>query len=70
MKKKRYEISILRCQTCGYVFKIPRPVSHKRARGHVKTMYCPSCQAIRNFTEYREFIRDGTGKEVVNYEKQ
>lgn len=42
--KRKTTISELTCPECGTVMFVPRRLSKKRERGHVKTMWCPTCK--------------------------
>lgn len=46
--------STLYCQICGLKMVIPRKLAHKRPIGHIKTMYCSTCQQKTNFIEEPE----------------
>ena len=55
MKKKVMYYSTLHCKECNLLMVIPRPVSHKRPEGHIKTMYCAVCKKETDFIEtYKE----------------
>lgn len=52
MKRRRLAgISELVCVDCGYVVFVPRMQGKLRAHGHVKTMWCPLCEAITDHIE-------------------
>ena len=55
MKKRSYFISRLQCSKCGNITTIPRRNNRRRARHHVKTMYCPFCQVETDFTELDDY---------------
>ena len=55
MKQVRnYTISKCVCTECGLVFPIPRKKGATREKGHIKSMWCISCKAIKEFYEIRE----------------
>ena len=47
-------MSSLHCGVCYFINPIIRPQGKRRARGHVKTMWCPRCRDIRDFVENGE----------------
>lgn len=52
MKKRRLAgISALACVDCGHVMFVPRMQDTLKAGGHVKTMWCPWCEAITDHIE-------------------
>lgn len=51
MRRRRMQVSYLECPVCGSAATVPRPMSRKRPRGHVKTMWCPMCKDVRDFVE-------------------
>lgn len=54
MRKRRYSvISNFVCPECKNIIPLPRNHGKQRAKGHIKTLYCPYCKADRNFTEIR-----------------
>lgn len=55
MKKRSYFISRLQCNQCGNITAIPRRSNRRKARHHVKTMYCPFCQTETDFIELDDF---------------
>ena len=58
MKRKNlYKISNFVGIDCGTVIPLPR-VSRQREKGHIKDIWCPMCQRMHHFTEYKqnEFI--------------
>lgn len=65
MKHTTFEMSILRCSNCGKTVMIPRQFGRKRAKGHIKDMWCPYCETESKFVEYREFMKNGLGEEVM-----
>ena len=55
------------CQSCGCKLSLPRKKSSRRERGHIKTMWCPTCQCEQDFIEVRaeDFSLDYV-KEKIN----
>jgi hypothetical protein len=49
----RLTISRLYCSTCGQPRDIPRPERRLREVGHIKSMFCATCQRKRPFVENR-----------------
>ena len=48
---------------CGLIFPIPRKKSAAREKGHIKDIWCPSCEKIRKFFEIRDCDLDIWSKE-------
>lgn len=63
-RDQQYKCDILICNECGNRTTVPRMLGSRRARGHIKDMYCPYCKQITKFTEYQQedFIRTMDGK--------
>lgn len=59
---KRYSISECICPECGSKMFVPRKLSRKRERGHVKDIYCPFCKKVVKMLEVRDgdFYSKGT----------
>ena len=53
-ERKNYKISILECTVCGKDMYVPRRFGRFRAKGHIKTMYCPYCDRKTDFIETGE----------------
>lgn len=58
MRKQRFmDLSTLTCKECNGKMIIPRNHGDRRARGHIKDMWCPYCKAERKFVELAEYVR-------------
>lgn len=55
---RKYTYSSLYCSVCNLRMTIPRPTHHKRAEGHIKTMYCAKCGKITDFIEQNYISRE------------
>ena len=54
--KKNVTISDFYCVRCGRKgLSLPRKVGQQRPAGHLKSMYCPTCQKVVNHVEVRPF---------------
>lgn len=51
MKKQPVTYTELECSTCRMTMPIPRKVSKRRKTGHIKHMYCTTCQEVTAFEE-------------------
>lgn len=47
-------MSSLMCSVCSFEMKIPRKRGNMRKKGHIKHMWCPTCQETRAFEENYE----------------
>lgn len=53
MSRKRWSItSNFICPKCGLEFPIPRNHGQQREKGHIKDLYCPTCNKVQKFREY------------------
>lgn len=52
-KRKVRVISNLICPECGLNFPLPRTHGEKRKNGHIKDVYCPKCNKVQKFKEYK-----------------
>ena len=52
-KKKIRVISNFICPECGLNFPLPRNHGRQRKNGHIKDIYCPKCDKIQKFREYK-----------------
>ncbi len=50
------------CETCGGEMFVPRKKSRKREEGHIKTMWCPYCKAVKDFRECEFLVESGAAK--------
>lgn len=50
----RTELREVACETCGHRMPIQRRRSKLRSTGHVKHMYCPTCEKITAHTESKD----------------
>lgn len=51
MKKSKVVLSQLCCDVCNFEMTIPRKANKQKTKGHIKHMYCPSCQVVQPFIE-------------------
>ena len=51
--KKQYEISTFYCTKCAGKIELPRKMSQKREKGHLKKIYCINCKEEINHLEIR-----------------
>lgn len=54
-RRSQFEISSFECPGCGKRFPLPRKMKQRRKKGHIKTLYCPFCNKMQDFTEYQGF---------------
>lgn len=55
MRKQRFmDLSIMTCVDCGKQFPIMRNHGERRAKGHIKDMWCPWCKKESKFVEGKE----------------
>ena len=52
-KKKIRTISNFICPECCLNFPLPRNHGRQRKNGHIKDIYCPKCDKIQKFREYK-----------------
>lgn len=55
------------CPGCGKKMFVPRKRGKKREDGHKKRIWCPYCNKVQNFDEYKEgmYIRNGNGEVIA-----
>ena len=69
MSRKRWSVtSIFVCPECGLEFPIPRYHGKQRERGHIKDLYCPTCNKVQKFREYsyKQTYRNLDGDVIEN----
>ena len=52
-KRKVRVISDFICPECGLDFPLPRIHGKHRKNGHIIDIYCPKCDKIQQFQEYK-----------------
>ena len=60
------------CTKCGkpQLFVVPRPIAKQRPNGHLKKMFCFTCNEKRNFVEVKPFSTKYTYEDfLLEYEK-
>lgn len=50
-KRNDAEIAFYQCGECKKILSVPRQKGRRREAGHLKTMWCPFCNHIREFYE-------------------
>ena len=53
MKRRNYKRSDFVCMDCENIIPLPRLLSCKRERGHIKDLYCPFCNQVSKTLEIR-----------------
>ncbi len=63
----KFTCDILVCKVCGTRMSVPRNLARRRARGHIKDMWCPRCQKITKHYEIlnEDAIRNFDGELLV-----
>ena len=64
---KRFVCDTLVCTICGNKTTVPRMCDRRRARGHIKDMWCPYCQRKTKFKEilFEDAVRNFDGELLV-----
>lgn len=67
MKTSSFSISTMICPGCGKKMFVPRKRGKKREDGHKKRIWCPYCNKVQNFDEYKEgmYIRNADGEVIA-----
>ena len=65
-KRQSYTISHFLCPECGNEIPLPRRSNRNRESGHIKDIYCPYCNKVQQFLEFKsnQPIRNMDGEEV------
>lgn len=53
MKKRSVTERRFKCNECGAIITAFKSSAKRTKTGHIKTMYCPWCKEVKDFTQYR-----------------
>lgn len=53
MKKRNTTERRFKCNCCGAIMTAYKSSAKRTKDGHIKTMYCPWCKDVKDFTQYR-----------------
>lgn len=64
-KNKGFVLTNLKCGNCERTMMIPRRIGRQKQKGHIKDMWCPYCNTMSKFVEYKGYLRNGLGEEIA-----
>jgi RNase P subunit RPR2 len=53
MRKQSMTERRFKCGSCGAIIVAYKSSSRRTAEGHIKTMWCPWCKEVKDFTQYK-----------------